>query len=275
MLLLYIYNIYTTSVAINRISQLSGKTFKRDTQIFVSPPPMNISTTSSASSGASVVGAFRELQAKIKHVELDREAAFRERDKLQIELNESRRYLANVRRDTEANATEQILERRRRSDELSLEISELKMRIDLVQDSMTLTREKFETHRQELDLAMKSSKEVKGKISQAQRSVEVHRNDISTIDSRCRSLQEEVDLLRIGSASPQKEYTVDKVRILERELSDQKSGCEKAALRVGALQNYVGLLLQINGDLCSTMSSQEEARSKIARLSAQFLATPR
>lgn len=236
---------------------------------------MNSSTFSSASSGASVVGAFRELQAKIKHVELDREASFRERDKLQIELNESRRYLANARRDTEANATEHILERRRRSDELSLEIAELKMRIDVVQDSMTLTREKFEAHRQELDFAMKNSKEVKGKISQAQRSVEVLRNDISMIDARCRSLQEEVDLFRTDSVSPQKECTESKVRSLERELSDQKGGCEKASLRLDALQNYVGLLLQINGDLCSTMSSQEEARSKIARLSAQFLATPR
>ena len=83
----------------------------------------------------NVVVAFRELQAKIKHVELDRLAAFRERDKLLADMNEKKRIQATSRKEREMNSVDHLLERRDESDALGSDITDLAIKTELINES--------------------------------------------------------------------------------------------------------------------------------------------
>ena len=224
--------------------------------------------------GSSVVVAFRELQSKIKHVELDRTTAVRDRDKLLVELGEIRRMMANVKNEGEFHATDMLLDRRRQQDEIMLDISRFKSKIEVLRESINNSRRDYESKKEVREQLEEQIDVIKSDTYNTQRLIETHRYEIQLVDERCRKMQEKLDISP-DSGRPECLKMESTLRELERELAEQKRASDKTSLRADALQNYMSLILQINGDLCQTVTAREQARSKIARLSAQFLSTPR
>ena len=224
--------------------------------------------------GSNIVVAFRDLQGKIKHVELDRTSAFRERDRLQVELDELKRLLFSIKNKSEVYQSKIALDKKHEIGGIKNEINDIKTRINYLKDSVFVGQQSIDTKYQMHNELDNEIEVIKSKLTESQRIVEKYRNEIKIFEDKCHHIQDTLDIVP-DSGKTEKERLEFMVDELEKELRDQKKSSEKASLRADALQNYVSLILQLNGDLCETVSARESARSKIEKLSAQFLSSPR
>ena len=225
----------------------------------------------------NVVVAFRELQAKIKHVELDRLAAFRERDRLLADINEKKREQTMRRKEREMNSVDHLLERRDESDKLGSDITDLAIKTELINESYKVVQNNLETKMDKLANLEAEMMGIKSGIETLTGSIESRRQELKDVEEKCKEMERQIELapafLSNLPHSPQKLEM--ELAALEGQLLEEKKCNDKASMRADALQNYLALILQINGDLCNAMTDKEMSLSKYARLSTRLLSSPK
>ena len=225
----------------------------------------------------NVVVAFRELQAKIKHVELDRLAAFRERDRLLADINEKKREQTMRRKEREMNSVDHLLERRDESDKLGSDITDLAIKTELINESYKIVQEDLDTKIDKFANLEAELAEIKSATENLIGSVAKRREELKDTEEKCKEMERQIELAPVFLSklphSPQKLEM--ELAMLESQLEEEKKCNEKASMRADALQNYLALVLQINGDLCNAMKDKEMSASKYARLSTRLLSSPK
>ncbi len=224
----------------------------------------------------SVVVAFRELQAKIKHVELDRLAAFRERDKLLADINEKKRNQVLAKKEREMQSVDMLVERRGESDALGAAITDLAVKTELINESYRIVQAGLDANLDKYSDLEADIGTINAGMDCLNRSTESRKLELKEINERCQEMERQISLApKFLSQLPR---SPDKLELdlaaLESQLEEEKRENEKGSMRADALQNYLALILQINGDLCNAVTDKELSSSKVARLSSRLISSP-
>ena len=219
----------------------------------------------------NVATAFRELQAKIKHVELDRESAFRDRDKLAEELNEKRRDLSLMKSAAEIHSVDSLLVRRNEADHLGTAITDLKIKTELLNDSFRNAQRGLDNKTERQTELETEIGEIQSICHNLQRSIDNRRYQITRLSDGCGEMEKKIMLRETDDVT--NKLIVD-LNALETEIKEQHHAAEKSSLRADSLEKYMSMVLQINGDLCNTVREKETANSKVKRLSSRLVSAP-
>jgi hypothetical protein len=216
------------------------------------------------SATTSVMSAFRELQNKTKHVENERYLLLKEKDELKNKIMESKRNAAIHRNKLEIETTEsllthrnhyekvqkvyndlnyQFLTQREHHEALEKKLSSQEKHYHGLQHDLIHYQEKLlalEKHKISLEKTMNDSKMRVGDLELNQRlSPQKHSRSEFPLLQEMNSLEEDV------AAVHREQSSIDR--------------------KVVHLQDYIDLILKINGDLCQTLIQREKAKNQFLR----------
>lgn len=246
---------------------------------FKIPTPLNVHTFASPelmknvpikSNANNVVIAFRELQSRAKDIELERAMSLKQVNTLRNELIENKRNLALFRSKTEIDATDKLIEEKASREKLAGTHAELRTRVaHAFEHSLSLKRE-------ESDITMKiaaleeENKTLKTSITDTIRSTDETLAGISSCQIRLKEIETRLRT-NIASTDTQKAKLSKETQTINDRCRAIEKNINRTTLRCNALEKYMGIILQVNNDLCNTVSDTEHARERIAKISAKYM----
>jgi len=219
---------------------------------------------------AGVIHAFRELQDKAKHIGIARAQALTTAHNLRNELSENRRKATLDRSKMEIEATDLLLLEKSNREAMSVEHSNTRTRVAHAhEESLALQRQEAEKAATVAALEDEVAAMRAANVNQQQ--------TILNIQEQTRRAEKRVRALLDRIAAEASEKDVKRSR-LQKDISalQQRSvragkASMRSAMRCAALEKYMSIILQINGDLCNTIATTEQSRAKIARISAKYM----
>ena len=223
----------------------------------------------SKSTAASVVGAFKDLQEKLKALETERTSALEERDNLRREIGDVKMKQEIMRSKLKLEHDEEILTLRVSNDHAKFHNSELQERIERqvgiennIQASINNQKTKFTSIQNELFTLNLNISNLENQLQQLT-------NEL--LESRKR---EEQLIALSTTTSPgsfgQNLLDGEGIEELTHRIYIEKQTTKRAKYRAEALDRYLRMILKINGDLCDTITTRERARARLAHLSASY-----
>lgn len=252
---------------LQKASTVQHSTYLSPPSAYHSPPAEDGYSNNSAN---SVIRAFRELQTKQKNIEQERILAVRERDEMRHRLSELRRNQALWRSKSEIEATENFLTVRTANERLKFDFGDVEARLT-AQESKYNAIERHRIALKSMQATLQddvSNNDAKIGIMEHQNSV--LRAELYAIESRSNQMT------RVAIRSPEKHRKhldgVNKsTQSLEHEIEKIRNAKIRTMTKTKALQNYMDLIIKINGDLSDTLISREQIKAEIMRLSSRIL----
>jgi hypothetical protein len=248
-------------------STVQHSTYRSPNAAYGSPPVEDGYSNNSAN---SVIRAFRELQTKQKNIEQERILAIKDRDEMRHKLSELRRNQALWRSKSEIEATDNFLTVRTANERLKFDYGDVQAKL-ATQESKLNSIERHRIALKSMQATLQddvSSNDARIGILEHQNSV--LRAELYAIESRTNQLT------RVAIRSPEKnrkhmEGVSKSVQSLEHEIEKIRNARIRTTSKTTALQNYMDLIIKINGDLSDTLISREQIKAEIMRLSSRIL----
>ena len=222
------------------------------------------------SSATSVIQAFRELQENAKQLGIARAQALTQIHNLRNELAETRRKSTLDRSKFEMEATDVLLREKSNREALALEHNEVRTRVAHAHE-VNLGLQRQEQSRVSTIVGLEEEiAELKSSNRMAEEHLHNTLEDTRKAEKRVRELHDRID--KNAMASQDKRSAVQKdTHGVQQKITRAGKSSMRMAMRCTALEKYMGIILQINGDLCATIATTEESRAKIARISAKYM----
>jgi hypothetical protein len=219
---------------------------------------------------AGVIQAFRELQDKAKELGIARAQALTTAHNLRNELSENRRSSTLDRSKVEIEATDLLLQEKGNREMVSAEHNEVRTRVAHAhEDSLRLQRLEAEKAAAVAGLEDEVTAAKARNIAQEE-AIHSLGEQTRRAEKRVRALQDRLNTEGSKSEVKRSKATQETSSLQQRIVRAGKSSM-RTAMRCTALEKYMSIILQINGDLCSTIATTEESRAKIARISAKYM----
>jgi cell division protein FtsB len=233
----------------------------------------NIGRSDFVRSSTSVLAAFRELQAKAKRLEMSRADTIRQCEDLKDSIAKAKRTKDLWQRQNESETMETMLSLKAQCEQLRRSRDEFHTKVKLLEEQQhqyqkTIASLKARSGGLEDDINTLNSKIRTEKFRK-----DTISRELSDIEVRCENLDEEV----IRSPLKHRKHSNakrDQLTNLESQLDNVKRATFKAEIKIEALRKYVELLMNINGDLCTTLTAREMTKDKILELARKY-APPR
>lgn len=226
----------------------------------------------SGGSGAtqSILGAFRELQAKARAVEKARADAMHERDELRRQALQSKRHQAIARSRNESQGNEAILAIRTSCE--TVRAAQLDASARLYTADANLQTKHREMAEQERELATLEELLMEQQAHRAamQRSNQELESELESETRRFELLQGKHKALAVQHCA-EVTHAKDEVNVLRLERQQLHDSDSRVRLRAAAMHRYISLVLNINGDLVSSLERQTAAAKKLE----EFVVLPR
>jgi hypothetical protein len=217
----------------------------------------------------SVIAAFRELQAKAKAIESERIAAVRERDDLQRQLDDLKKNSHLWHSQAEIEARNNLLNMRAASEMARTRTSELELKYmslddenKSIQRSIALHREHARSLEQEVLAMNADSSRIQNENSQL-------RKDIEHIELRCAKVHKEA-IRSPERHQKQQDRISDALDDVTKEIDYVRASTDRTRLRCEAMQRYMEMLLNINGDLCRKMVGIFDTKDGVKSIAKAF-----
>jgi hypothetical protein len=219
---------------------------------------------------AGVIQAFRELQDKAKELGIARAQALTTAHNLRNELSENRRSSTLDRSKVEIEATDLLLLEKGNREMVGAEHNEMRTRVAHAhEDSLRLQRLQAEKAAVVAGLEDEVTAAKARNIAQEE-AIHSLGEQTRRAEKRVRALQDRLNTEGSKSEVKRSKATQETSSLQQRIVRAGKSSM-RTAMRCTALEKYMTIILQINGDLCSTIATTEESRAKIARISAKYM----
>lgn len=232
-------------------------------------------TAASSSNSSNVIGAFRDLQGKVKVIEQERYDAIREREELKALLLERKRNQNLERSKQEIETTESLLSIKARGEKLQREYNEMNQRI-VAQEEIGYSLERKLSSQQALynslheDIARQQHKYISLEKHNLQMKSELHQCTL-----RCEQVEDNVKTASPQLHNKQQHRLLRLIEDCETKLHKVQLGKQKSAAKLQSLHTYMDLIIKINGDLCDTLHSREKAKHKLLKMSRSLSPPPR
>ena len=222
---------------------------------------------------ASVITAFRQLQAKARYAEQERAEAVRQREDLRRQIEANERTRAFWKSQSEVQANESFQNMRAATDQMVAAKRDMELQLMTSQD-VAISTQRSNAHERALIVTLENDlSEIHAKLhvmKSASRSLE---HELSATEGRCERVASTVE------ASP--DARQKQVRRLEQAIKTCEGDIEAAeralsmtTARCDALQRYMEMILGINGDLSRRIMTTANTREHIREL-AEKLTPPR
>jgi hypothetical protein len=216
------------------------------------------------SATTSVMSAFRELQNKTKHIENERYLLLKEKDELKNKIMESKRNAAIHRNKLEIETTESLLNHRNHYEKVQKVYNDLNYQF-LTQREHHESLEKKLSHQEKHYHGLQHDL-----IHYQEKLLALEKHKISLEKTMNDSKMRVGDLELNQRLSPQKHSRsefplLQEMNSLEddvRAVHQEQSSIDR---KVVHLQDYIDLILKINGDLCQTLIQREKAKNQFLR----------
>mmetsp|Transcript_12628 Transcript_12628/g.17348 ORF Transcript_12628/g.17348 Transcript_12628/m.17348 type:complete len:578 (+) Transcript_12628:45-1778(+) len=225
-------------------------------------------------SATSVIGAFRELQAKTKAVEVDRLNAIKERDDLRKALMEKQRFQSMIRGKLKIDNTEYLLNMRSSNDRLQRENDALKTSVEAQEDIQRSMQRGLIAQRTLQSNLQDDIMQMQSTIQRVQKQNATLKIELDAVNSRHRSTQ------NVSISSPERynrqyRLLLETVDSLQSDILTARTEKAHQDNKAASLQAYIELMLKINGDLLDTIIQREKSKAKVIRMAENFVPPPR
>lgn len=185
-------------------------------------------------------------------------------------LSELRRNQALWRSKSEIEATENFLTVRVANDKLKFDYGDIEAKL-VTQENKNNAIERHRIALKSMEATLRddvSNNDARIGILEHQNSV--LRAELYAIESRSNQMT------RVAIRSPEKhrhhiDSVTKSVQSLEHEIEKIRNAKIRTSTKTIALQNYMDLIIKINGDLSDTLISREQIKAEIMRLSSRIL----
>lgn len=230
------------------------------------------SAGSGGSSGASqsILSAYRELQAKARTVEKARAEALHERDELRRQALQAKRHQAIARSRNESQGNEAVLAVRTSCE--AVRAAQLDVSARLYAADADLQVKHREMAEQERDLAALEESLLEQQVHHAtmhRRNQELEA-ELEAETRRFEVLQSKHKSLAVQH-SAELTHAKDEVNVQKLERQQLHEADSRSRLRAAAMHRYIALVLNVNGDLVSSLQRQTLAAKQLE----QFVVLPR
>jgi predicted nucleic acid-binding Zn-ribbon protein len=224
-------------------------------------------------SSTSVLAAFRELQSKAKRLELSRSDTIRQCEDLKDSIAKIKRTKEAWQRQNEADTMESLLSLRAQCEQLRRNRDEYHSKVKMLEEQQHQYQKTIATQRARCAGLEDDINALNSKIRTEKFKKDSTSRELADIEHRCEDLDEEV----VKSPIKHKKQSGNKREILtnmDNQLESVRRATFKAEIKIEALRKYVDLLMNINGDLCTTLTAREMTKEKILELAKKY-APPR
>ena len=223
-----------------------------------------------SSENTKIVQQFREKQFLSKTIGDEITAAIIERDQLKDAISEARRRLSLTRSKSEIEATEYLLETRSSNESLINVQADLRSRVEREKALSLSLQRGIEAQREKQVEIHLDIRHIETSTHAIVQRLEIFQRDLKMYEDRCKQLEKRISIIPDYFRKPQKKLE-SRLESLESEIVSQKRASSLSSSKIQALQEYLQLILHINGDLCTTVAAREDAREKINTLSKRYV----
>jgi len=224
----------------------------------------------SAEDVGGVIATFRHLQEKARKLGVARAKAYADVNTLRNELSETRRTASLSRSRAEIEATDLLLIEKSNRENMAMQHSDVRTKVaHAVEESLILQRQESEMNIKLSNLEDEIAN-IQSKNRDRLQMIEDRKNSTRLAEKRCDVLQEKLTLHK-SRQELKRARTHKELSILQQRIVRVSKSSMRTAMRCTALEKYMSIILQINGDLCSTIAATEQSRARIARISARYM----
>lgn len=269
----------TTSNVASRTSYTSGSTHNKGNNYTSGSPaawhpassvgfrlgtPDVINRIEVKNSASSVVLAFRELQEKSKQIEFERIAAASEVEDLKRRLSESRRNESLHRSRSEIRTTDEVLMVREHCERLLQETGELQALLSRATETGEGVHREIAFHRTRISELNEETSRNHIEVQSLEYRISQLQEDAHLSVSRAEEIEQK--LLSLKSSHTVQINNEHRMSQLHNKMNREKSSSLRSSARISALQRYMEIILQVNGDLTEALKNKEISSSRIFRI---------
>mmetsp|Transcript_20593 Transcript_20593/g.29538 ORF Transcript_20593/g.29538 Transcript_20593/m.29538 type:complete len:554 (+) Transcript_20593:84-1745(+) len=218
-------------------------------------------------SANSVITAFRELQSKAKSVETERASAVRIRDELRQELVEARRSQALARNKQELRVNDHYLSIKASTEELMDSHAQLRKKLSKCNETHSSLEHQVKHLSAKKSILTNDNRRLEHDIDLARERVGTLKSELVASTTRGDSMEKRLNTDAAAEEQLLRERLHEVMELHEKE----KIMIVKADIRLAALQKYMEIILQVNGDLCEAIKAREDTDNRATRIAEKKL----
>ena len=218
--------------------------------------------TEAKQSATSVVNAFRDLQAKAKIIENERNSAMRIRDELRQELNETRRIQALARNKQETRTHDHYLSIKTSTEELLNSHSQVQREYRRLSEAGATLKDKLSSEYAKQTVLEDDVRRCNSEVQSAEQRILDLKRALLASQGRVDSLEKRLDT----DAAAQERAIQAEIRRVQQASEKEHLASVRADIRLGALESYLEIILKVNGDLCEAIRQKEDTDNRAVRL---------
>ena len=227
---------------------------------------------------SAVTTAFRELQDRAKSLETETQKLRAESDHMSKQIDDllnSREARMQDRSANRLKASEALYHIRDANNKLRIEMSELDTQLIYMENDARAVTMATTTSRSLLAGVEDDVHELKLKLKELVGSEELMRAEINRSNSRVENKQEKLDKLP-AKHHTQRTKMLNTIKKTEEQINILNFQLEQQQVQCGTVTRYMEMLLSVNDEICNTVLTREEAKSRVLRLSGRVnLPSPR
>ena len=218
---------------------------------------------------ASVITAFRQLQARSRYAEQEHAEAARQRDALRRQIEASQRTQSFLKSQTELEANENFQNMRATTDDMVAAKRDLELHLMTLQDA-SISTQRSNAHERALVVALEGEvSEVQAKVHALRATNRALENELKLTEGRCERVAHSVE-----SSPPARQKhrhrAEEAICACEENIENAERATAMTRQRCDALQRYSEMILGINGDLCRRIMETASTREHIRDLATKL-----
>lgn len=221
----------------------------------------------------NVINAFRELQGKSRILVNERFLAIKERDELRDRVNSLHHDLSTTRSKSEIKSAEDNFSSRRNIDRIRISLGDLESKLTAEEDVNFAIQRGLSAQYSTIETYEHDVNDMRDKIQALRQRNSILTNDLNVLENRRDSLSYDLDELAMRHRV-KCDHISESIGSMTEDIARLERSDNRSLLRLNAMTKYMELLLDMNGDLCETLTAREEAKARILKMADTF-APPR